>query len=109
MKIIFRISTDFGHGDYIKRFTTEALKGASASLPDEPVTPTVKSLTLSYSATANVDLSLSDHRKLYRTERILLPYHPLWPCGTASFLHWDLRRQCHSYSLIPMKENYILA
>lgn len=58
-KIIFRGPTDFGHGDYIKRFTKEALKGASANLPDEPYTPTVKALTLNYSVSAHVDLSLS--------------------------------------------------
>lgn len=80
MRIVFRGPTDFGHGDYIKRFTQEALKGASAKLPDEPVTPTVKSLTLGYSATANVDLSLSTTESF--TEQQGFFYH-ITPFGHA--------------------------
>ena len=80
MKLVFRGPSDFGHGDYIKRFTKEALKGASANLPDEPVTPTVKSITIDYSATATVDLALSSTESF--TEQNGYFYH-ITPFGHA--------------------------
>ena len=60
LKIEFAGPTDFGHFDYIKRFTTATLNTPS-TLPEQPYTPAVKSLTIDYIAFGTVDL---DHTVL---------------------------------------------
>jgi hypothetical protein len=52
MKIEFLGPIDFGHGDFIKRFTSASLN--KTTLPDQPYTPSVKSLTIDYTAEAYV-------------------------------------------------------
>jgi hypothetical protein len=57
LKIEFNGPTDFGHYDYIKRFTAASLaNNSSTPLPEQPYTPTVKSLSVDYTAQGTVDL-----------------------------------------------------
>lgn len=60
MKIMFMGPIDFGHSDYIQRFTDASLRkitSPSITLPPKPYTPTVKSISINYSATAGIDFS----------------------------------------------------
>lgn len=56
-KLEFRGLIDFGHSDYVRRLMQQAVKGASAVIPPEPYTPTVKSLTVRYTAQASFDMA----------------------------------------------------
>lgn len=52
MKIEFEGPADFGHSDFVKRFTKASLD--KTTLPDQPYTPSVKSLTIDYTAEADL-------------------------------------------------------
>jgi len=80
MKIYFQGPTDFGHNDYIKRFMQATLQGSGAIIPDEPYTPTVKSMSVNYWATAFIDLNISDPAQM--TDQNGYFYH-LIPFGHA--------------------------
>lgn len=71
---------DFGHSDYVKRFTHATLKTPD-SLPFEPYTPTIKSITLGYSASATINLSLATADSF--TEQHGFFYH-ITPFGHAA-------------------------
>ncbi len=47
---------DFGHSDFVKRFTQASIQ-TPGNLPFEPYTPTIKAMTLSYSASSEIDLT----------------------------------------------------
>lgn len=49
MKIVFTDETDFGHGDFVQRFTAAAVAGGT-NLPPNPYTPTVKNCYINYNA-----------------------------------------------------------
>ncbi|MGZ4036767.1 MAG: baseplate J/gp47 family protein, partial [Bacteroidia bacterium] len=59
-------NVDFGHGDYQNSFATQALMAAKAAdsagvlgfpLPNEPYTPLISELTLSYTSTVTIQLA----------------------------------------------------
>jgi hypothetical protein len=54
LKLEFSGPTDFGHFDYIKRFAQAAI--TNSNWPEQPYTPTVKSLTIDYTAVDQVAL-----------------------------------------------------
>lgn len=54
IKLEFIGPTDFGHGDFIQRFTEASLKN-NPSIPSQPYTPTIKSLSIDYTASADMN------------------------------------------------------
>jgi hypothetical protein len=51
MKIEFTGPSDFGHSDYVKRFTDASLN--DGTLPPEPYAPTIKSISVNYFASSS--------------------------------------------------------
>jgi hypothetical protein len=100
VQVEFRGPTDFGHSDYIKRFTKASLTTPN-SLPDEPYTPTVKSMSLSYSA--NADMDLTDASTAGFTESNGFFYH-MTPFGHA-VQHRSILGATAYMTLVPVFSN----